>query len=221
VFPLLVGCALLWASQALHAAQCTQSPSSFDDVVVSDIFCTDVQWLRNRGVTLGCTATEFCPFDVVTRASMALFMKRLAEAIVPEPMFATGQISDQTIGLPPPPPAAQFCLITIPDSPNVYPRAFSITARVSVFGAPDGHLSITVRSEAAGGMVQTIHQVNIRTTAGVESHVPILFLHKPAAAAGARTYRLGLHSIAPIHVPIADCELRIEARSMTGSAPPY
>jgi hypothetical protein len=127
-FSILAGCTLLWASQALHAAPCTQAPSSFDDVAVNDIFCTDVQWLKNRGVTLGCTpATDYCPSEVVTRGSMALFMKRLAEAILPEPMMAMGGISDQTIGLPPPPPGSQFCLVTIPDSANVHPRAFSIT----------------------------------------------------------------------------------------------
>ncbi len=89
---------LLLASQALHAAQCTQGPSSFTDVATTDIFCTDVQWLKNRGVTLGCgTGTEYCPSNVVTRASMALFMKRLAEAILPEPMLVTQTISNRTI----------------------------------------------------------------------------------------------------------------------------
>jgi len=220
-FSILVGCTLLWASQALHAAPCTQAPSSFDDVAVNDIFCTDVQWLKNRGVTLGCTpATDYCPFDVVTRASMALFMKRLAEAILPEPMMVTGGISDQTIGLPPPPPGSQFCLVTIPDSPNVHPRAFSIRGRVSITGAPAGDLSITVGSNVGGGLVQELHQIDIKTAAGVESHIPILFVHKPAPGPGARSYRLSLHSIAPIHVPIAKCELLIEARSITGLLPP-
>ena len=33
--------------------------------------------MKNRGITLGCTATLYCPNDYVTRLQMAAFMYRL------------------------------------------------------------------------------------------------------------------------------------------------
>ena len=47
-------------------------------------FCANVQWLKNRAITLGCTSTTaYCPFDVVSRLAMAAFMNRLGTALTP------------------------------------------------------------------------------------------------------------------------------------------
>ena len=56
----------------------------FDDVLTTNNFCTATLWMKNRGVTLGCTNALYCPGDVVTRASMALFMNRLGTALTPQ-----------------------------------------------------------------------------------------------------------------------------------------
>lgn len=37
-----------------------------------------VDWLSRRGITAGCTPSEYCPGDPVTRAQMATFMHRLS-----------------------------------------------------------------------------------------------------------------------------------------------
>lgn len=53
----------------------------FVDVPDSNIFHTDIGWLADAGVTLGCNPPandEFCPSDVVTRSQMSAFMRRLA-----------------------------------------------------------------------------------------------------------------------------------------------
>lgn len=42
----------------------------------SSPFKNDIVWLRNEGITGGCTATKFCPNDRVTRAQMASFLVR-------------------------------------------------------------------------------------------------------------------------------------------------
>jgi hypothetical protein len=55
----------------------------FTDVTTGDIFCDASEWLKNRGVTTGCTATQYCPTQNVSRAQMALFMQRLGDAISP------------------------------------------------------------------------------------------------------------------------------------------
>ena len=71
-FPLLVAAAMLAAAPA-HAQTCTP----FTDVAASDPFCTNIQWMFNRGITLGCTATTYCPTQFVRRDQMAAFMNRL------------------------------------------------------------------------------------------------------------------------------------------------
>ena len=215
---ILVAGPLLLASQALHAAQCTQGPSSFTDVATTDIFCTDVQWLKNRGVTLGCgTGTEYCPSDVVTRASMALFMKRLAEAILPEPMLVTQTISNRTITIFP--LDNQFCQVSVPD--DDHPRAFSITGSVFIAGnSGPGALSAAVRQEDNGGPMTAIEQVDATISSGIESHLPIVTVTK--LGPGPKTFRMTLHTSVPnFTVSIARCVLRVEARTVTGASPPY
>lgn len=61
------------ASPAAVAAPC----AGFDDVSDSDPFCVYVDWMKNRGITLGLTPTQYDPAGYVTRMQMAAFMYRL------------------------------------------------------------------------------------------------------------------------------------------------
>ncbi len=54
----------------------------FTDVPDTNVFHSDITWLADAGVTLGCNPpdnTLYCPSDNVTREQMAAFMRRLAE----------------------------------------------------------------------------------------------------------------------------------------------
>jgi len=51
--------------------------SSFDDVAIDTSYGPAVDWLAEAGITLGCTATSYCPYGTVTRAEMAVFLWRL------------------------------------------------------------------------------------------------------------------------------------------------
>lgn len=65
---------LVLVPAAAGAAPC----AGFTDVDDSSSFCTSVAWMKNRGITLGCTsATLYCPNDAVTRLQMAAFLYRL------------------------------------------------------------------------------------------------------------------------------------------------
>ena len=55
----------------------------FIDVDDSSTFCKNVQWMKNRGITQGCDATHYCPGDAVSRLTMAAFLNRLGDALVP------------------------------------------------------------------------------------------------------------------------------------------
>jgi hypothetical protein len=67
-----------WIGSA-HAQTCTP----FTDVAASSAFCSNIQWLYNRGVTTGCTATTFCPAQFVRRDQIAAFLNRLANNLFP------------------------------------------------------------------------------------------------------------------------------------------
>jgi hypothetical protein len=62
----------------------------FSDVPAAASYHDAVDWLVNRGVTLGCVMGMYCPSDFVTRAQMALFMNRLGVALSPVFLNATG-----------------------------------------------------------------------------------------------------------------------------------
>lgn len=103
------------AAQPALAAPC----SGFTDVDDASVFCPNVDWLRNRAVTLGCTsATLFCPADLVSRLSMAAFMNRLGVALTPE--IAYSEAAGTTFDLDSPP--AAVCP-TASIAPATFPRA--------------------------------------------------------------------------------------------------
>ena len=71
----------------------TEEMVTFTDVTIGSDFYDDIYRIAARGVTLGCTATEFCPNDVVTRGQMAAFIIRaLGEYNPPDP--ATQRFTD-------------------------------------------------------------------------------------------------------------------------------
>ncbi len=70
MFAMLVG-------PAAWAAAC----DGFTDVDSANAtYCPAVAYLKDRGVTLGCTGTTYCPNDFVTRLQMALFLQRMGRA---------------------------------------------------------------------------------------------------------------------------------------------
>jgi hypothetical protein len=76
--------ALLAFLLALPVAPALALPcAGFTDVEDTSPFCPNVEWLRNRGVTLGCAANLYCPTAAVSRLAMAAFMNRLGTALTP------------------------------------------------------------------------------------------------------------------------------------------
>jgi hypothetical protein len=49
----------------------------FTDVTTSNTFHTDIDAIRDAGVTTGCAVGKYCPKEFVTREQMAAFMNRL------------------------------------------------------------------------------------------------------------------------------------------------
>jgi hypothetical protein len=64
---------------------------NFPDVANGAFYHDDVEWLLDNDITQGCSATEYCPNDYVTRGQMAAFLHRTAQA--------TGNAGEQHIAL--------------------------------------------------------------------------------------------------------------------------
>jgi hypothetical protein len=77
----LVGLAVVLAcAPAMGAGPC----AGFTDVDSASGFCPNVEWLKNRAITLGCTsATLYCPTHSVSRLQMAAFLNRFGTALTP------------------------------------------------------------------------------------------------------------------------------------------
>jgi hypothetical protein len=65
--------------------------AAFNDVDQTSSFCVNVEWIKNRLVTLGCTAFLYCPIDAVIRLQMAAFMNRLGTALSGAVLFEEAQ----------------------------------------------------------------------------------------------------------------------------------
>ncbi|MDG1988562.1 MAG: S8 family serine peptidase [Acidimicrobiales bacterium] len=72
----------LWRFRGLPAAS---SSAPFEDVPVDAPYGPAVDWLAEAEITLGCSATGFCPSGTVTRAEMAVFLWRLMGSPVGSP----------------------------------------------------------------------------------------------------------------------------------------
>jgi hypothetical protein len=86
-FLTVLGMAMLCQAGSAIAAPC----AGFTDLDSTSQFCDEVTWMKNRGITMGCTATQYCPQQDVTRLQMALFMFRLGDALFPS-TCAAGQV---------------------------------------------------------------------------------------------------------------------------------
>lgn len=106
-------------------AQC----AGFTDVASGSSFCPNVEWLKNRGITFGCTSTTlYCPNDPVTRLSMAAFMNRLGKALSPEVLFR--EVATGAIVIPTNPPVEVRC-DTADSAAATYPRTAIVTGTLT------------------------------------------------------------------------------------------
>ena len=130
------------ASPAALAAPC----AGFVDVDDSSAFCPNVEWVKNRSITLGCASppnppNSYCPNDSVTRLQMAAFLNRAGTSLTPvflrkrqtgAQLGALNYSATQTVCVsdPHPPSLVGFDV-------NGYPRTAIVTGLLNAF-TPDG-----------------------------------------------------------------------------------
>jgi hypothetical protein len=117
----------------MSAAAWAQSCAGFSDVGSAHPQCSNVEWIRNRAITLGCTSTSlFCPTDFVTRLQMAAFMNRLGTALTPQQLVVDGALTAPQLDLDTAPVA---CSTTPPYAVASYPRRALVDLSLSAQAA--------------------------------------------------------------------------------------
>ena len=192
--------------------------AGFSDVDAGNSFCSNVHWLRNRAVTLGCTATSYCPNDPVTRLQMAAFLNRLANAL--EPVFRTA--ADTAIH------AAVNAGDVVCQTPvydlTGYPRVVSSSSAMLYPRAP-GAVRVSTRlvySTDAGGTWTPFGAQNLGSTnpsgeyASQSPSSSAVFLLPPQSVI------FGIDSgVTSATLNDAGCELTVRLDSHTGAAAPF
>jgi hypothetical protein len=88
-----IACVMTVGASTAAAAPC----AGFTDVDDTSAFCPNVEWVKNRGITLGCTSsTLYCPNDPVTRLAMAAFLNRLGTALTPAFLSGVSDLPNTT-----------------------------------------------------------------------------------------------------------------------------
>ena len=168
-------------------AQCVGFTDTADDV-----FCPAVEWLKNRSITSGCTATEFCPSSPVSRLAMAQFINRLGKAMTPVVLFAEAQHGNLTV--------AESNGATVLCVTPAYTPGFPRTARFAgqFFGHPSGVAAFLQGrfkyTTNDGGTWQFVGAGSVvgRGWAGVAEVAGSSVFGAPLALVPGTTYRFGL-----------------------------
>ena len=206
----------LVASANASAAPC----AGLDDVADTSQFCANVEWIKNRGVTVGCVpATNYCPNDPVTRLAMAAFMNRLGTALTPVQLrvdAATGAI-DLDVN-------AVVCQ-TQDFAVTGFPRRAYVDVSLAATSPADLDLAADLVYSADGGASwNPINTVTGRASLFANRWTSLADLGTADFAVN-QTVRMGVRMTrggAPGSVDVSDsrCELRAVLHSRTGASSP-
>ena len=213
---LLLLIALTTASAQLAAAPC----AGFTDVDTASAFCPNVDWVRNRGITVGCTATEYCPGGNVTRLQMAAFLNRLGTAMTPVQLRADD--TPGALALDAAPVVCQSAAF----STTTYPRravvdaALHATAPADVSYATD----LVMTSDNGANWVPLLPQATSGSiVAGRWSGIPSLahadLAHGQQVRFGIRASRGGFAGSTDLTA--SQCQLRVLIFSRDGASSPF
>lgn len=213
--------ALVFFTPSAHAAPC----SGFTDVDSTSEFCPNVDWLKNRGITLGCTSpTLYCPGSAVSRLAMAAFLNRMATALTPT-IHAT-EFEDLSLDLTGGPVLCGTGSLPITD----FPRSFVASGYVSAKGDLDEDVLVHfVRSSDGGTTWVPMNQFgstlslrsliwNTATVIGSPQPGPSFNLNVGS------TYSFGLRVLRLANLPnftAFHCHLIVELRNRQGASAPY
>ena len=201
-----------------------QPCSGFTDVGAGSQFCPNVDWLRNRSITLGCTsATLYCPDDPVSRLAMAAFMNRLGNALTP--VTVRVEQSGGAVDLSTSPTVCETADQTI----TGFPRSFMVWGTVTAKGSPDGDVIVQVVRSVNGGAHGPTNQLgrNFSLRTPVWNGTSVISSPQPDPQWNldvGSTYRFALRIMrdgSTSNLASYHCHLIVELRSRQGATIPH
>lgn len=192
---------------AWSGAAGAQPCAGFNDVDLADPFCPSVTWIRNRGVTLGCAPTLYCPTALVNRLAMAAFMQRLGAVLTPKVLASEAPLGALDLDFP-----VVVCATgAVPL--GSYPRTAIVDGTFGAVASTSRILSATfVYSTDGGSSWITTAQPEVRagTTPNQWVAVPVLgSVGVNASANAAFALRVSSSPGAGADVADSNCSLRV------------
>lgn len=142
-----VGVLMLGVAGTAAAVPC----AGFSDVDDTSQFCTNVEWMKGRNITLGCAVStgmgslpRYCPNDAVSRLAMAAFMNRLGTALEPTFHYANGTDFQTDFAA-----TQHLCPVTVPTAG--YGRWATIDGRFSFRGLAEFRMGVKLWMSTDGG----------------------------------------------------------------------
>lgn len=218
--PVLLAAAALFGAAPASAQSCN---AVFSDVPANDPFCTNVEWIYNRGITQGCSATAFCPANFVTRGEMAAFLARLGQLQDPVKLASPDSGTPAVISLTGPTFSNVTC--QTPDYTVAgFPRSASFRGFLSGSAVADQTVIVDVVAsfDAGQSWVLTRNAVSGATFPALGAASVVAFGRLDLAVGQSVRFGIAPTATGPQTSPslTAYCGLDVEIRSRTGSASP-
>jgi hypothetical protein len=219
-------CIAVLFAPATHAAPC----SGFTDVDSSSGFCANVDWLKNRGITTGCSSPMmpplYCPNAEVTRLQMALFMSRLGKAMTPDVLYDDAGGGPLDLDAPPPTLCQTMAFATFPP-PRSFPRSVQLSATLTVqAGAQPAGMDLEL-VQSTDGVTWTSLNAFPASVAAANRRVNASVVKAAVPLTAGNTYFFGLRVTRTAGTgtsgnPIAwTCQIKGVVTSRTGTSAPF
>ena len=204
----------------------SQSCGGFTDVSPTDFFCNNVEWIANRSVTLGCTASEYCPNNFVLRSQMAAFLNRLGDALGPIIQRTTDAAFNGTYD-----PLAVGCVsapVALIDTPTVkrdFPHQATFMATLMNYSASatktiQGQL---VFSTNGGTNWTSTGDFVMWQTIDPQERTTLALVGGPLPLDAGLTYQFAIQTATndPSATVFGQCQLNVRIESRTGTSTPF
>jgi hypothetical protein len=208
-----------FAAAALVSSSATAAAcGGFTDVDSASGFCPSVQWLKNRGITLGCTLpTLFCPNDAVTRLQMAAFLNRLGNAFEPAFVHATEKQVNAAVNT-----GDTVVCQTSPYAVTNYPRVATASTMFYHESGYTENVNTKVRYSTNGGTTWNdfgdFYSGAGNWPGAYAAQTPVA---KPLLLSPGTSVIFGIRATGGAATDDAGCELTVRLDSHTGASPPY
>jgi hypothetical protein len=196
-----------------------QPCGGFVDVFPTDFFCNNVEWIANRSVTLGCTASEYCPNDFVLRSQMAAFLNRLGDALAPTIQRTTDAAFTGDYD-----PPAVGC-VSAPVLISNFPRQASFAATLMNYN-PSVTKTVQaglVFSTDAGASWNPTGDFVMWQTVDPTERTTLALVGGPLALTVGSTYQFAIQTATnePTATVSGECQLNVRIESRTGTSTPF